>query len=156
MVKRLAMAARVTTIPGEEPLFQSSFLRSPETQLYVGGMQMEKAAASIAVASEELAESRAQLQSSINELMVMSDKIQKTLHQQIQDVRATRFALVSETAQMMDSLREVRKFFLDNSHQEEVTKLRAFVSLCNDLRLLATDGSLDKIIEAILRLAVKQ
>ncbi len=105
--------------------------------------------------NEEVIRSRLELQASINDLTAMSQKIQASLNDQIKEIRSARFTLVSETAQMMEALKEVRKFFLENQHQDEVARLRAFVTVCQDLRTLATDGSLDKIIDAVLRLAVK-
>ena len=117
---------------------------------------MEKAAESMAVAKEELLDTREQLQTTLNDITVMCDRIQDMMKDQIEEIRGTRFTLVTETAQMMESLREVRKFFLDSQHQEEIQKLRAFVALCQDLRVFASDGSLDTIIDSMLKLAVRQ
>lgn len=156
LMRSIARFANIVIKKDKQVTFETTDNRAIDIHLYMGGFAMEKATESMAVAKEELLDTREQLQTTLNDITVMCDRIQDMMKDQIEEIRGTRFTLVTETAQMMESLREVRKFFLDSQHQEEIQKLRAFVALCQDLRLFTSDGSLDTIIDSMLKLAVRQ
>jgi len=71
----------------------------------------------------------------------------------LEEIRNVRFAMVTETNSMTRELRDLRRFFLDADHKEEITRLREFVGLCERLRELKKDGTLDAVAETILRLS---
>ena len=73
----------------------------------------------------------------------------------IESVRQTRFAVVSETAQMIEPLKEVRQFFLGNDYKDQIAHLREFVDLCERLNALKMSGFLDSVAETMLRLDSK-
>lgn len=68
-------------------------------------------------------------------------------------LRQTRMAFDTETKVLMASLREVRQFFLDKTHEQEVVKLKEFIDLCERLKKLKESGFLDTVADTILKLA---
>lgn len=74
----------------------------------------------------------------------------------LDDIRQTRFAVVSETADMTKGLRDVRQFFLGSDYSEQITRLREFVDLCERLHKLKQSGFLDTVADTMLRLAERQ
>jgi hypothetical protein len=68
------------------------------------------------------------------------------------EVRENRIALGSETRLLMSALKEVRAFFIETDYQTEIDRLRDFVDVCERLRSLKTDGTLDALADTILKL----
>ena len=73
----------------------------------------------------------------------------------LEDIRSTRYAMVTEAAQMIGPLKEVRQFFLGGDYKEEVARLKDFVDLCERLQKLKESGFLDSVADTMLGLAVK-
>jgi hypothetical protein len=71
----------------------------------------------------------------------------------IEDIRQTRFAVVTEVANITKPLRDVRQFFIGPDHANEIERLREFVDLCERLQKLKANGFLDSVAETIIRLA---
>lgn len=72
----------------------------------------------------------------------------------IQDIRNTRFSVVTETAMMTKELKDVRQFFLASDYAEQRDRLKEFVDLCERLQKLKQSGFLDSIADTMLRLSV--
>lgn len=72
----------------------------------------------------------------------------------LRDTRAAKAAIEIETKLILATLADVRKFFLDPKHEEEVAKLKEFINLCERLRALKDSGFLDTIADTILRLEI--
>lgn len=70
----------------------------------------------------------------------------------LEDIRQTRVAIGHESRQLLGECADVRKFFLSDDHEKEVAKLREFIELCERLRALKNDGTLDKVADTILKL----
>jgi hypothetical protein len=70
----------------------------------------------------------------------------------LKTVREQKMALQTETRGLMSALREVREFFLEDKHEEEVRRLTEFVELCERLKRLKDSGFLDTVAETMLRL----
>lgn len=71
----------------------------------------------------------------------------------LEDIRQTRVAIEFESRKLLSECADVRKFFLGEEHTNEVAKLREFIELCERLRALKNDGTLDKIADTILKLS---
>ena len=71
----------------------------------------------------------------------------------LDDIRQTRFAVVSECSQMLKELRDVRQFFVGPDHQPQVERLKEFVDLCERLAKLKKDGTLDALADTIIKLS---
>jgi len=70
----------------------------------------------------------------------------------IQEVRSARMALVAETTVLLASLKDVRSFFFDDRHADEVKRLSDFVQIVERLRQQKENGTLDAIADTILAL----
>lgn len=69
------------------------------------------------------------------------------------DLHQTRMAVISETAQMVKALSDVRQFFLGPDYKEQRERLADFVDLCERLQNLKACGFLDAMADTLLRLA---
>ena len=81
------------------------------------------------------------------------EKFKHDTRMYLEDIRQTRFAVVTETSQMTGQLKEVRQFFIGQDYKEQVTRLREFVELCERLQKLKECGFLDAVADTMLRLA---
>lgn len=66
--------------------------------------------------------------------------------------RQNKIAMDIETRALMADFREIRAFFLDERHLEEVSRLEKFVSLCRELKELKQSGFIDAVADTILKL----
>lgn len=73
----------------------------------------------------------------------------------LEDIRQTRFAVVTETAAMTHGLKDIRQFFIGSDYKEQVARLGEFVGLCERLHELKKSGFLDSVADTMLRLADK-
>lgn len=71
----------------------------------------------------------------------------------LEDIRQTRFAIVSETAAMTGPLKDIRQFFIGADYKEQTARLKEFVELCERLQRLKDSGFLDAVTDTMLRLA---
>jgi hypothetical protein len=67
-------------------------------------------------------------------------------------IRDQRMSLSTETRLLMNSLREVRQFFLEGDYEMQMRRLNEFVELCERLKVLKDSGFLDTVAETILKL----
>ncbi len=71
----------------------------------------------------------------------------------MESIRQTRVAIGLEANKLLSECGDVRKFFLADDHAKEIARLREFVELCERLRALKADGTLDKLADTILKLS---
>lgn len=69
------------------------------------------------------------------------------------ELRQTRYAIVSEIAAIIAPLRDIRQFFLAENYEQEITRLREYVELCERLQSLKKSGFLDAVADTMLNLA---
>lgn len=68
------------------------------------------------------------------------------------DMHAFRASVLLDVSGAKRELEDVRKFFLAKEHTQEVERLKEFIGLCERLRELKRDGTLDAVAETILKL----
>lgn len=71
----------------------------------------------------------------------------------LENIRITRVAISHESKTLLSDCADVRKFFIGDDHEKEISRLREFIELCERLRALKQDGTLDKVADTILKLA---
>lgn len=74
----------------------------------------------------------------------------------LNDFRMWRMAMDSEIGKSMSSFADVRKFFLSEDHEKEVSRIREFVEICERLQKLKESGFLDQVADTILKLEERQ
>jgi hypothetical protein len=84
------------------------------------------------------------------DMNLFRDQVKKHL----EEIRLTRMTMLTETAQMSRSLREIRQFFIGPDYHNELQRLKDFVELCERLHQLKANGFLDKIADTMLNLSV--
>jgi hypothetical protein len=80
------------------------------------------------------------------------DEYEAFVKQALAQVREQRIALGSETRLLLSALRDVRAFFLDKDYEQEISRLRDFVDICERLQALKKSGTLDAVADTILKL----
>jgi hypothetical protein len=123
---------------------------------------VELTAKSVEVATQKVVESEnlvrraeeaaAAMEYLVNHVPVSWIQYRDYMLQALRDARATKVAIEIETKQTLAALADIRKFFLDSRHEEEVQRLKEFVTLCERLRDLRDSGFLDTVCDTILRL----
>lgn len=71
------------------------------------------------------------------------------------EIRQLRLALEDESRRTLAACRDVRHFINEEGHEQEVAKLERFVGLCERLRAVQKDGTLDAVVDCILKLEVR-
>ena len=71
----------------------------------------------------------------------------------IEELRGLRMTSTTEVAAMLKPLEDLRKFFLGDTHKEEVERLKEFAELCERLQKLKQSGFLDTVADTMLKLA---
>lgn len=123
--------------------------------LGIGG-SMEDMAKLLKEVNSEVQESKKILQNLANEVRAVSDIVGPVLVNQVKELRSSRMAAVSEINQSLKALQDIRTFFLESDYEKEMTRLKEFVGICQDLRMLKQDGTLDLLCETVIRLALKE
>lgn len=100
-------------------------------------------------------ESREFLDWHINHLKTLWLDWQEESEKIFKDIQMTRKAIEYESKELLTACRDVRKFFLEPQHTEEVSRLKEFVEVMDRLRTLKFDGTLDAVADTILKLALK-
>ena len=83
------------------------------------------------------------------------EKFHKDTKRYFEEIRQVRFAIVKETNEIIEPLKDVRKFFMGSEYKEEQARLREFVELCERLNALKQSGFLDSVADTMLNLASK-
>jgi len=129
---------------------------SPSAHLLIAGGLMERTEELLKMVNEEIAESKKILQKLSNEVRVAFEAVHPTLIDQIKELRETRMTMVREIQAMLDPLRDIRKFFFSESHEQEMKELQKFITLCQELSALKQSGVLDAILDSVIRLSIKE
>lgn len=75
----------------------------------------------------------------------------KDIDDHLKQARQSGMALTAEHKRVLDSCGDVRKFFLDEKHVEEMKRLKEFVELCERLKALKESGFLEQVTEMVLK-----
>lgn len=80
------------------------------------------------------------------------DTFHKDLKQHIADLRQSKIALEIEVRQLMVELKEVREFLSGDKYDQQIARLKEFITLCHQLKELQQSGFLDAMADTILKL----
>lgn len=81
------------------------------------------------------------------------EEVHKQLARHLNELREKRFGLEAETRLIMNQLKDVRQFFLESNYEEQIDRLRDFVTVCERLQALKESGFLDTVADTMIRLA---
>jgi len=105
--------------------------------------------------TEDVREAKKTLEELANEVAALADIVGPALEKQIQALRSARMTTVTEIQQALGSLREIRKFFLEEDFNKEMQRLEQFVKLCREIKELKDLGLFDAVADTLLKLAVR-
>lgn len=102
--------------------------------------------------TEELVTSKEALQELYNDIAVMHNTLQPQFKNVVKNLRDNRMTVTVELTKSLNMMRDVRKFFLEKEHEQEIERLKEFIVLAERLRKLLDDGTLDAVTNIILKL----
>lgn len=116
-------------------------------------IEAPKRISEVASLEEKVKDSCAALLAAMEGIGTAIDDFKPKSSEYIQMVRGFKMAIVSEISQSTNELKDIRKFFIGLEHENEIKRLREFVELCERLKKLKDDGTLDAISDVILKLS---
>jgi len=99
-------------------------------------------------------EARTLVRENLKELVDAAESFEARSKLALEDIRQSRFAYVTEAAQMLKPLREVREFFIEKDYEGQITRLKEFAEICERLERLKKNGTLDAIADTIIKLTL--
>jgi len=133
-------------------MFDRTYWHTEGAYIATIGTEMERNAELIKAVNVEVTESKKMLKTALNEIMAVDDLLQPKLLEMIRRCRESRMAALTEVRGILSELKDVRKFFLDAEHTDEIERLERFVKVCLQLKALKEDGTLDALADTMLKL----
>lgn len=153
MVINVTQRARIMNGEHATPQFRASIMNSAYSNVVTGGIIMERLVEAASLIREELDKNKHELEQTVNEMAVLGGKIQELMRGEILNIRETRMAIVREAGDTLATLRDIRKFFLDNDYKTEMERLERFTKMAKDLKDLLDDGTLNATADIMLKLS---
>jgi len=159
---QLMKKAEVTKqLPGEDKGsyagrcgYDTRYLKVGEKIGFYAGANMEKMIVAWSELTKEVGDAKKEVEEMYNQISVVSQQIKPKIKEQIQEIRSARMAAVSEIQATMAALKDIRKFFLESDYKEEIQRLREFTRLCEELKRLKEDGTLDALCDVTIKLGI--
>ncbi len=121
-------------------------------QLPLSGVLMEHVKEAIEEIRGDIKKSQETLQQSYNELLKMHDLFSPQIVKMSKQLREKRTALLTEVKLSMTLFKDIRKFFIEKEHKTEINNIKEFAEVCERVKKLIDDGTMDAITDAILKL----
>jgi hypothetical protein len=121
------------------------------TITYIGD-RMEDQLEVIKSIAEQIKSQKDILQESYNEVVSLSNQFLPLMKLHLEEVRDNRMAQVREINETLKLHKEIRQFFLEKDYEAEKMRLAEFIGLCERLKVLKDDGTLDAVAETIIKL----
>ena len=118
------------------------------------GLRMENDAEALKMISEEMRNGSEELQKTVNVVMKTSEQLAPLLNNMITETRDMRMTVTTELQKSLKLMKDVRKFFLEPDYKEEMKRLNEFVLLGERMKALISDGTMDAVCDAAIKLAV--
>jgi len=116
---------------------------------------MQKVLDEVAELQREVSvQSKETFQNLFNNVAEVYNQVAPLLRKQMDELRNARLQAVTEINSSLKLMRDIRAFFLEPEHIEQIARLKDFIKTCNELKRLKDEGILDAIGETILKLAV--
>lgn len=122
------------------------------TQYCLSGVLMDHVKAAIDETREDIKKSTEALQKAYNELIRMHDILAPKLLELSKDLRQKRTSLNTEFRLSLALFKDIRKFFIEKDHSLQINNINEFMEVCEHLKELIDNGTMDAITDAILKL----
>jgi hypothetical protein len=144
------------TAMGKPELF---FVGGPQDAIaikFAGGVGiMEKVDIQLEKMGDVILDAVKRLEDGYNDLTKMHELIEPRMLEMIKNIRLHSGTIAREHNKALQSMKEVRKFFLSNEHKEEIKRLKDFIELVQLMGDLIENGTMEAICDVILKLEVK-
>ncbi len=140
---------------GDDAVYKTSVFKKPENMAIISASHVERKATGIEIATDDIRKAKAEIESAFNDILILSDKTDDHLAKYITEIRQFRMAMTMECRSLITSMQDVRKFFLEDTFDDEMGRVERFVSLCKELRALKENGTLDAVSDTIIKLTVR-
>jgi hypothetical protein len=120
------------------------------------GAKVEDATEIVQAATQQLQAAKKELTDTANQIERLSNVVLPMLAEKVTQLRSARMGLVSEVNASLGALRDIRQFFIESDYEKEVKRLEQFLGLCDRLKQLRQDGTLDVVSDVVIRLATQE
>lgn len=127
-----------------------------EMEILCVGVFMEQQLNLVHEVTEQMRESKDQMQQIFNEFKAVSTALMPLLKEEIEKIRDVRMTVTAEMRQAGDALRDVRKFFFERDYDIEMERLERFIHACQEIKKLKEDGTFDAICDSSIRLSLQE
>lgn len=141
---------------GLRGVYSKEYFERPESNLMIIGGFVEDNNLMLRKANEEAEKSKENLQKLLNDIRAMNKFIAPELIKLIKEVRTSRMEVTTELQKSLSQMRDLRKFFLESEHKDEMARLKEFVALAEQMKALIKDGTLEAISDIILKLEMRE
>jgi len=93
------------------------------------------------------------LRENLRELCSGQESFETKSSEALKSIRDIRTAVIGEVHKFSSELRDLRQFFVGPSYEQEITRLKEFVGLCEKIKALKQDGTLDAVADTIIKLS---
>jgi hypothetical protein len=119
-------------------------------------MEMEEMNALLRQTNSEVDESIAALNSAYNKIKAVKEVLVPDLMSITKEILNARMTTERELATTLKWLKTVREFFLEKDYENEMSRIREFVVLCNQVQALKEAGLLDAVADLAIKLATQE
>lgn len=135
-----------------ELLFRASKLEVTQLSAVNAADKVDQASALLKETVEEMKSAKEELEQLKNQVTNLYATTLPELEEHLLRFRGVRMAVGQEMTLALTCLRDVRRFFMEREHTEEIQRLERFAALCRELLELKKSGALDAICDSALKL----
>jgi len=129
---------------------------SIEFNFFMAGGTMEKDTEAFKQITKDMVEAKEAMQDAANDMCSLQDFMNPKFTDIVRKVRDTRMTVTTELNNALKTMGDVRKFFLESDHKEEMKRLTEFVELGERMKSLILDGTMDAVVDVAIKLAVQE
>ena len=106
-------------------------------------------------ANKETGESIKGINDAYNKVRAVKDQILPEISSITKEMRDSRMTVEREMKTTLESLKNVRDFFLEKSYETEMARIKEFISICKMIKSLKDNGTLDAVADLAIKLAAQ-
>jgi len=156
LVEVIIDARRADGRTREGVVFSEQVLNGELANLLKVGSTMETTLGLTQAATEQAKAARKELETTANQVTELVGVVHPKMLEAIRQLRDSRMAMVREVHESLSALKDIRQFFLEDRHAEQISRLREFVAVCQALAQLKDSGVLDAVVDTVIRLSVQE
>lgn len=113
------------------------------------GLAMETIAMSLRSIGQEIMDARKSMDEVYKSMVKTHSILGAQMTLLVKDLRSKQAEMTIEVNSSISTMKEVRNFFSDKEHKVQMERLKEFIKVCQELKVLIDDGTLDAVVNAI-------